>query len=96
MNTLVDVKNKVSKYNLEFESESNPITKDEKFDLLLETTRERVKRERTRTTFTPIQYTTKTTIISRTVLKFFQSKRKDYHFAFTFSHLTLVVLVNII
>jgi hypothetical protein len=46
MNTLVDVKNKVSKYNLEFESESNPITKDEKFDLLLETTRERVIRDR--------------------------------------------------
>ena len=45
MNTLVDIKNKERKYNREYELESNPITKDEKFDLLLETTRERIKRE---------------------------------------------------
>jgi hypothetical protein len=46
MNTLVDIKNKKRKYNRKFESESNPITKDEKFNRLLETTRERVTRDR--------------------------------------------------
>ena len=46
MNTLVDIKNKERKYNREFELESNPITKDEKFDRVLETTRERIKRQR--------------------------------------------------
>ena len=46
MNTLVDIKNKERKYNREFELEFNPITKDEKFYLVLETTRESIKRQR--------------------------------------------------
>ena len=43
MNTLVDIKNKERKYDHGFELESDQITRDEKFDLLLETTSKRIK-----------------------------------------------------
>jgi hypothetical protein len=45
-NDLMGVKKKESKYNREFElEESNPITKEEKFDPFSETRRERIKKE---------------------------------------------------
>jgi hypothetical protein len=45
-NDLMGVKKKVSKYNREFElEESNPITKEEKFDPFSETRRERIKKQ---------------------------------------------------
>jgi ATP-dependent exoDNAse (exonuclease V) alpha subunit len=45
-NDLMGVKKKESKYNREFElEESNPITKEEKFDLFSETRRERIKKQ---------------------------------------------------
>ena len=47
--------------NRDFELESDPIAKDEKFDRLLETTREKVKRQGERTTFTKIYYPTRIT-----------------------------------
>jgi len=47
--------------NRDFELESDQIAKDEKFDRLLETTREKVKRQGERTTFTKIYYPTRIT-----------------------------------
>ena len=44
-NDLMGVKKKERKYNREFELESDPVTKDDKFDRVLETTRERIKRQ---------------------------------------------------
>ena len=57
----MDEQQKERQSNRDFELESDPIAKDEKFDRLLETTREKVKRQGERTTFTKIYYPTRIT-----------------------------------
>ena len=45
MSTLVDIKSKKRKQNRELDLKPNPIKKDERFDQLLETTRERIENQ---------------------------------------------------